>query len=111
MTGDPKRPAATAPKRRARAGAGPVHVAIKHRTWAEQYAEGKALRAACPRSAHAAWKAPRDRRDAVELVLAAEKGRMPDLLPLRANHLALQAPDSAQGLEGLRLAGVRRGRH
>ena len=28
-------------------------------------------------------ESPRHRRDAVELVLAAEKGRMPDLLPLR----------------------------
>ena len=50
---------------------------------AEQYAQGKFLRIACPRKAHGVWKAPSDRRDPVELVLEAEKGRLPDLLPLR----------------------------
>jgi len=50
---------------------------------AEQYAAGKALRTTCPREAHAAWKAPAKRRDPVELVLDAEKGRTGDLLPLR----------------------------
>ena len=52
-------------------------------TYAERYAAGKALRDVCPRRAHATWKAPSDRRDAVELVLEAENGRMPELLPLR----------------------------
>jgi uncharacterized protein (DUF2252 family) len=50
---------------------------------AEQRAAGKAFRARCPRDTHAKWKAPRDRRDAVATVLAAEAGRLPDLLPLR----------------------------
>ena len=50
---------------------------------AEQRAAGKALRERCPRDTHSKWKAPKDRRDAVATVLAAEEGRMPDLLPLR----------------------------
>jgi uncharacterized protein (DUF2252 family) len=50
---------------------------------AEQRAEGKALRERCPRDTHGTWKAPKDRRDAVATVLAAEKGRLPDLLPMR----------------------------
>jgi uncharacterized protein (DUF2252 family) len=49
----------------------------------ERYAAGKALRTTCPRESHAKWKAPAARRDPVEMVLAAEKGRMPELLPLR----------------------------
>ncbi len=53
------------------------------RTLKERYAAGKALREACPREAHAVWKSPADRPDAVQLVLNAEKGRLPDLLPLR----------------------------
>jgi uncharacterized protein (DUF2252 family) len=53
------------------------------RTYAELYAAGKALRDACPRTAHAAWKLPAHRPDPVKLVLEAEKGRRPDLLPLR----------------------------
>ena len=63
----------------------------KPRSLPEQYAAGKALRASCPREAHAAWKTPADRRDAVELVLAAEKGRLPDLLPLRHGRMVRSA--------------------
>jgi uncharacterized protein (DUF2252 family) len=55
---------------------------------AEQRAAGKALRDSCPRDAHAAWKAPKDRRGAVDTVLSAEKGRLPDLLPLRHGRMA-----------------------
>jgi len=58
---------------------------------AEHYAAGKARREACPRQAHAAWKAPADRRDAVELVLASEKGRVEDLLPLRHGRMVKSA--------------------
>jgi uncharacterized protein (DUF2252 family) len=58
---------------------------------AEQYAEGKALRDTCPRESHATWKAPSDRRDAVELILEAEKGRMPDLLPMRHGRMVKSA--------------------
>lgn len=49
----------------------------------ELYAAGKALRQQCPRESHATWRAPSDRRDALELVLAAEEGRVASLLPLR----------------------------
>jgi len=58
---------------------------------AERYAAGKALRTTCPRNAHAVWKAPSDRRDAVELVLEAENGRLPDLLPLRHGRMVRSA--------------------
>ncbi len=61
------------------------------RSWRERYAAGKALRESCPRQAHASWKAPARRRDAVELVLAAEKGRLPDLLPLRHGRMVRSA--------------------
>jgi len=57
----------------------------------EQYAAGKALRETCPRPAHAAWKPPADRRDAVELILSAEKGRVPELLPLRHGRMVKSA--------------------
>ena len=55
----------------------------RHPSRAERYAMGKSLREACPRSSHAAWKAPAGRPDPVDLVLEAGKGRMPELLPLR----------------------------
>ncbi len=55
------------------------------------YAAGKALRDACPRDSHGNWKVPHDRRDPVQLVLAAEKGRMPELLPLRHGRMVRSA--------------------
>ncbi|MGC2196523.1 MAG: DUF2252 domain-containing protein [Terriglobales bacterium] len=60
-------------------------------TYAERYAAGKALRETCPRKGHAAWKAPSHRRDAVQQVLDAEKGRLPELLPLRHGRMARSA--------------------
>ena len=55
------------------------------------YAAGKALRDRCSRDSHRNWQAPQDRRDPVELVLAAEKGRMPELLPLRHGRMVRSA--------------------
>src|SRR6186713_1603167 len=46
-------------------------------------AAGKALRSACPREAHATWTPPARGRDAVEFVLEADQGRIPELIPLR----------------------------
>jgi uncharacterized protein (DUF2252 family) len=60
-------------------------------TYAELYGTGKALRERCPRKAHAAWKSPSNRRDAVQQVLDAEKGRLPELLPLRHGRMARSA--------------------
>lgn len=60
-------------------------------SYSERYASGKALREKCPRTAHAAWKAPANRPDAVDLVLQAEEGRIPDLLPLRHGRMARSA--------------------
>jgi uncharacterized protein (DUF2252 family) len=57
----------------------------------EHYEAGKALRKGCPRESHAAWKAPAGRRDPVQMVLAAEKGRLPELLPLRHGRMVRSA--------------------
>jgi uncharacterized protein (DUF2252 family) len=59
--------------------------------YADRYAAGKALREKCPRQSHALWKAPSGRPDAVQLVLAAEKGRLQDLLPLRHGRMVRSA--------------------
>jgi uncharacterized protein (DUF2252 family) len=69
----------------------PHPAAEQPRSRAELYAAGKALRTACPRVAHAAWKAPAKRRDAVDMVLESEKGRLPDLLPLRHGRMVRSA--------------------
>lgn len=57
----------------------------------ERYAEGKRLREKCPRASHARWRSFRNRPDAVDLVLAAERGRMPELLPLRHGRMVRSA--------------------
>jgi Uncharacterized protein conserved in bacteria (DUF2252) len=57
----------------------------------QAYALGKQLRETCPRGSHSVWKAPQGRPDPVHLVLKAEKGRLPDLLPLRHGRMARSA--------------------
>ncbi len=57
----------------------------------ERRAAGKALRDACPRTSHAEWKRPAGRPDPVELVLEAERGRHPELLPLRHGRMVRSA--------------------
>jgi len=86
-----KKQPVTSSKRRGQSGAEAAQVPVQPRSRAEQYAAGKALRTTCPRNAHAAWKAPSGRRDAVELVLAAEQGRLPYLLPLRHGRMVRSA--------------------
>jgi hypothetical protein len=66
----------------------PIHAPATDLSRSERYAMGKNLREICPRSSHAAWKAPKDRPDSVQMVLEAEKGRHQELLPLRHGRMA-----------------------
>jgi uncharacterized protein (DUF2252 family) len=49
----------------------------------ERRAGGKALRDTVPRDAHSHWKAPRQRRDIVDILEASNGGRMESLIPIR----------------------------
>jgi uncharacterized protein (DUF2252 family) len=49
----------------------------------ELSARGVAMRKRCPRSSHAAWNAGDDRPDTLRLVEEGNRGRIPDLIPLR----------------------------
>jgi uncharacterized protein (DUF2252 family) len=60
-------------------------------TFKERYAAGKAMRQKCPRDAHAIWKPAANRPDPVQLVLEADQGRLPDLLPLRHGRMVRSA--------------------
>ena len=60
-----------------------------HPTRAERYAMGKSLREKCPRASHAVWQPAADRPDPVSLVLKADEGRLPELLPLRHGRMVL----------------------
>jgi len=79
----------TSSKRRSQATAAPTKDPEKVRSRAERLAMGKSMRDACPRTSHAIWTAPPGRPDPVRLVLEADKGRMPELLPLRHGRMVL----------------------
>ena len=49
----------------------------------ELYAMGKSLRDKCPRESHATWKAHADRPDPLKLLEESDKGRIPQLIPIR----------------------------
>jgi uncharacterized protein (DUF2252 family) len=57
----------------------------------DRRAAGKRLRDTVPRDAHGAWRAPADRADPVSILLAADKTRQRDLVPLRYGRM-LQSP-------------------
>src|SRR5215472_1905481 len=50
---------------------------------AELFAKGEELRAKCPRSSHATWKASKRRVDPLLLIKESDKGRLPELVPIR----------------------------
>jgi uncharacterized protein (DUF2252 family) len=58
-------------------------------TRAARYAAGKSLRRRVPRSNHAIWKTPADRPDPIELLMRADRSRVPRLLPIRYGRMAL----------------------
>jgi uncharacterized protein (DUF2252 family) len=49
----------------------------------ERLAAGKALREKVPRTSHGRWKLPPNRPDPIELLKHTDRGRLPDLLPIR----------------------------
>jgi uncharacterized protein (DUF2252 family) len=56
---------------------------VDHLSVGERKALGKAARRELPRTAHAAWVSPADRRDPVELLEEQAATRVPELVPLR----------------------------
>ena len=57
----------------------------------DRRAQGKALREAAPRAKHAGWKAPKDRRDPIDLLIESNEGRVLDLIPIRFGRM-MQSP-------------------
>ena len=67
--------------------------AARVRAPSERRAQGKALREAVPRTEHAGWKAPKDRRDPIDLLIEGNIGRIPELIPIRFGRM-MQSPFS-----------------
>lgn len=57
----------------------------------ERRAQGSALREVVPRETQGGWKAPKKRRDPIEVLTASNEGRMPELVPIRFGRM-LQSP-------------------
>jgi uncharacterized protein (DUF2252 family) len=51
-------------------------------------AEGRQLRAKTPRAEHGRWTPPANRRDPLALLAESNRGRLPELLPLRGKRMA-----------------------
>ena len=60
-----------------------THVQVAHPSRAERAAAGKAARSVAPRSSHADWAPPADRRDPVAMLEDAGATRVPELVPIR----------------------------
>jgi uncharacterized protein (DUF2252 family) len=56
---------------------------VRQRSREQLYTDGKAIRDSCPRLSHADWKPPADRSDPIEILEASNKGRLPELIPVR----------------------------
>jgi len=60
----------------------------RHLPLAERHDAGRQLREQVPREAHATWARRLDHPGAVEIVMESNKGRQPDLVPLRLARMA-----------------------
>src|ERR1700722_13814280 len=75
-----------------RAGhAGREEGAIFGPTVADRMAAGKALRESVPRTSHDKWVCPADRTDAIEFLKESDRGRLPELLPIRYGRMRQSA--------------------
>ena len=56
---------------------------VSRASLAELRATGKSLREKCPRYSHADWNAPDNRPDPLRMLEQSNKGRLPELIPVR----------------------------
>jgi uncharacterized protein (DUF2252 family) len=77
-------------RKRPKAAGSKTH-AVPHFTPAERVARGKAERAEVPRSSHADWDPPSNRRDPVDLLEEQAKSRVQELVPIRYGRMLTSA--------------------
>ncbi|UYN93336.1 MAG: DUF2252 domain-containing protein [Enhydrobacter sp.] len=76
----------------------------RYRSPDERRAEGKALREKNPREDQVHWKRPRDRRDPIDILHDSNRGRLPDLIPIRFGRMAQSPFAFYRGSAGLMAA-------
>ncbi len=64
---------------------------MKTLTYAERIEAGKALRQQVPRASHAQWNPGAERRDPIEVLECSNRGRLPELTPIRYGRM-LRSP-------------------
>ncbi len=102
-----------APRANGSTGRRSARGAVEHLTIAERAARGKAARAEVPRSVHAGWEAPSDRRDPIEILEQQALTRVPELVPIRHGRMLVSAFTFYRGAAALMaadLAGMARTR-
>lgn len=67
----------------------------------ERLAAGKALRASVPRTSHAAWNPPADRRDPIDVLEESNRDRVPELVPIRYGRMLRSPFTFLRGSAGL----------
>lgn len=67
------------------------------RTSAERYADGKALRAHCPRSSHARWEPTPNRPDPLSILEASNRTRVKQLVPIRYGRMLVSPYNFLRG--------------
>ena len=105
---------ATSVSEKSRSSSGSIDTAVEaekigrlhgeYHSVAERRAAGKALREQAPRASHGKWKASGARRDPVELTLASNAGRQPNLIPIRMGRMAQSPFTFYRGSAGLMAA-------
>lgn len=66
----------------------PPQTAAAYASADERRAKGKALRDSVPRVSQAGWKAPKGRRDPIQLLMESNAGRVESLIPIRFGRMA-----------------------
>jgi uncharacterized protein (DUF2252 family) len=70
----------------------------------ERRAKGRALRETVPRASHSGWKAPKKRRDPIELLIETNAGRVERLIPIRFGRMSASPFAFYRGAAGLMAA-------
>jgi len=76
----------------------------KQKTLEERLDDGRALRKQIPRSAHADWTPPRDRKDPLAILAESDKGRITELIPVRHSRMSQSPFTFYRGLAALMAA-------
>src|SRR6476469_10726134 len=78
-----------------------LNSSLEHLTLAERAANGRAARAAVPRSVHAAWEPSAARPDPVDLLEEQAASRVPELVPIRYGRMLVSPFTFYRGAAGL----------